>query len=79
MSAEVVPIRPSIQIHKQIVEETEVHPDDILDAARGKLECLVIIGWTEAGELYMNSTTDDLGELLLMMEQAKAWYMENSE
>lgn len=46
--------------------------DDLLEQSKGKLiECMVI-GWTDDNQLYVQSTTGELGQCLVMLNLAQA-------
>lgn len=49
----------------------DLPPDRVLDAAKGKLESVVIIGWTEDGEEYFASTDPDSGSVIWLLERFK--------
>lgn len=45
--------------------------DMVLDAAKGKLDSVVLAGYDKEGELYFASTMADGGEVLWLIEQLK--------
>lgn len=45
--------------------------DDVLEAAKEKMETVVIIGWTNDDEFYLASTTSMSGEMFLLFELAR--------
>jgi len=54
----------------------DLPPDRILDAAKGKLEGLVIMAYDTDGELYFASSYADGGNVLWLMEQCKLALMD---
>jgi hypothetical protein len=50
----------------------DLEPDDVLEAAKGKLEDVMLIGWTPEGDLYLASTTSRTGDMFLLLEMAKS-------
>jgi len=68
----VVPLFPAKPALK-IVESTEdPTPDDILDAARGRLEQVLVIGWTTDDEkLWCGTSPMTYAEILELLEGAK--------
>lgn len=50
----------------------DLEADDVLEAAKEKLETVIVVGWTHEGDMYLASTTSDTGKILLLMEVAKA-------
>lgn len=49
----------------------DLPPDQILEAAMGKLDEVVILGWDKEGQLYFASTKADGPNVLWLMEVAK--------
>ena len=49
----------------------DLEPDAVLEAACGKLDDALILGWTTDGDLYLASTTSNIGEMLVLLERAK--------
>ena len=49
----------------------DLPPDRILEGAAGKLERVVIIGYTADGEEYFASSIADGGEVVWLMERMK--------
>lgn len=45
--------------------------DRVLDAAKDKMDSVVICGWDKDGVLYFASTIGDGGEVLWLLEKAK--------
>lgn len=54
----------------------DLEPNDILEAAKEKLEDCMIIGWTPEGDLYLASTTSRTGDMFLLLEMAKSGLLE---
>ncbi len=54
----------------------DLPPDRVLEGAKGKLEGLLIVGYTTEGEEYFASTYADGGEVLWLMERAKRALLE---
>lgn len=58
---------------------TELRPkataDDILEALKGELDSVLVIGWSQDGTIVITSTETE-GEILLMLEIAKASIVE---
>ena len=52
-----------LQFNGNTTEETS--PDDVLEAAKGQLEQVVLIGVTKDGLTYYASNTSDIGAILL--------------
>lgn len=52
--------------------DSEAHPDDILDAARGHMQDVIVIGWKkDDGMLWFGSSPLTFGEILELLENAK--------
>lgn len=43
-----------------------VEPDVVLEAAKGKLEDVIVIGWDKDGTFYMASSTGELRDMLFL-------------
>jgi hypothetical protein len=71
VSAEIVPLRPGL-----IGDGLRVEPDDVLDAARGKLPVVVVCGLDRNGELYLASS-DGAEKAYFLMERAKFWLLDH--
>jgi hypothetical protein len=55
------------------ITKLDLPPDRILDAAKEQIgEGVVIVGWDSVGELYFSSSIADGGEVLWLLEKAKA-------
>lgn len=50
----------------------DLKADDVLEAAKEKLEEALILGWAEDGDFYLASTTSQIGNMLLLLELAKS-------
>lgn len=71
----VVPLR-LVKTEPRIVEETQ-DPccDDVLDAARGRLEDVLVVGWgKEDGRLWVASSPLNFGQVIELLELAKDLY-----
>lgn len=55
-----------------VVTRLDFPPDKILEKAKGKLEEVVVIGWHHDGELFFASSKADGGNILWLIEKAKA-------
>lgn len=49
----------------------DLEPNVILGAACDKLDAALILGWTVDGDLYLATTTSQIGEMLVLLERAK--------
>jgi hypothetical protein len=54
-----------------VVTTLPLDPDHILDAAKGKLEHVVIVGRTKDGGEYLAFSDPDMGHAVFDMERAK--------
>lgn len=61
------------------ITKLDLPPDRILDAAKGQMQGVVLLGWDEDGELYFASTYADGGEVLWLLEKAKQRLLEIGE
>ena len=59
-----------------LVTTVDIDPDDVLEAAKGKLTDVFIIGWSE-DELYIDSSTSSLGDLNIVLDIAKQRLLED--
>ena len=50
--------------------------DPLLDAAKGQLADVLIVGWDADGELYIASSSADCGEILWLIEKSKQRLLE---
>lgn len=60
----------------ECITRLDLPPDRILEAAIGKMEGVVLMGWDKEGELYFASTYADGGTVLWLMEQCKMRLLE---
>ena len=58
------------------ITRLDMPPDQVLEAAIGKLEGVVIIGWTKDGKEYFASTYSDGGTVLWLTERMKKLLLE---
>lgn len=49
----------------------DIPPDTVLEAAMGKLESVVVIGWNHEGDLYVAGTSSKPAEVAWLIENAK--------
>lgn len=63
MTAKVIPFNG--------ITRLDLPPDRILEAAAGRLEGVVVIGFDHEGELYAASSYADGGTVLWLLEQCK--------
>ena len=54
-----------------MITTLDLPPDRILEAAKGKLERVVIVGYDHEGNEYFASSFSDGGEVMWLMERAK--------
>lgn len=55
-----------------IITKADHSPNDILDAAKGKLVRVTIVGETESGALWVSGSTSDMSSVVMDLEMAKA-------
>jgi len=53
------------------ITSIDLPPDRILEAAKGQLDGVMVIGFTKDGELYTASSYADGGTALWLLEQTK--------
>lgn len=53
------------------ITSLDVAPDAVLEAAKGKLEGVVLVGFDAEGELYAASSYADGGTVLWLLEKLK--------
>lgn len=58
------------------VTRLDLPPDRILEAAQGRLDSCLILGWDKEGQMFFASSYADGGEVLWLMEKAKKMLME---
>ena len=66
-------------VNLDMVTRLDLPPDRILEAAKGQLETVAIFGWDHDGNLYAASNKADGGDLLWLMEKAKALLLSMGE
>lgn len=69
MSAEVVPLHPGL-----VGDGFEVLPDDVLEQAKGRLACVVVVGQTTGGEQFV-AGSHGAPDTVFQMELAKRWLL----
>lgn len=55
----------------------DVDPDTVLDAAIGKLESVLVLGWDFNDQPYFAGSTSDMGEILILIELFKKQILES--
>ena len=60
------------------VTKLDLPLDKVLEAAKGEMEGVVLMGYDKEGELYFTSTYADGGEVLCLLEKLKQKLMEFS-
>ncbi|MFA6204515.1 MAG: hypothetical protein WC710_15155 [Gallionella sp.] len=58
------------------ITRLDTPPDQILEAAKGQMEGVVLLGYDKDGELYFASTWVDGGTVMWLLEQCKKKLME---
>lgn len=53
------------------ITKLDLDPDRVLDAALGKLDTVVILGYDKDGDEYFASSVSDGGTVVWLMERAK--------
>lgn len=69
MMGKIIPIRG--------VTKLDIPPDRILEAAKGQMEGVVIIGFDKDGEVYAASSYADGGTVMWLLEACKTKMMES--
>lgn len=59
-------------VELNVITRLDLPPDRLLEGAKGKLESVIIIGYTEDGEEYFASSKADGGTCLWLIERYKA-------
>jgi len=54
----------------------DVDVDKVLEAAIGKLEAVIVIGWTESRGFYLAMSQGAIAENLMLLEISKAMLMD---
>lgn len=71
MTAKIIPLG--------CVTRIDLPPDRVLEAAVGKMQGVVLIGYDNDGQLYFASTYADGGDVLWLLEKCKQALMEVGE
>ena len=58
------------------ITKLDLPVDSVLEAAKGKLEGVVLFGYDNDGELYFASTYADGGDVLWLLENCKKQLLE---
>ena len=53
------------------ITRLDLPPNQILDAERDKLECVVVLGYDHDGQEYFATSLADGGEVLWLLERCK--------
>ncbi len=53
------------------ITRLDLPPNQILDAVRDKLECVVVLGYDNDGQEYFATSLADGGEVLWLLERCK--------
>ena len=53
------------------ITKLDLPVDRVLEAAKENLECVILIGWDNSGDLYFASTIADCGEVNWLLDKAK--------
>lgn len=61
------------------VTKLDLPPDRMLESAVGKLEGVVLLGYTKDGEEYFASSYADGGDMLWLLERAKKALLSGDE
>ena len=61
------------------ITKLDLNPDRVLEGAKGQLECVVILGYTNDGVEYFASSKADGGETLWLLERCKKQLLEVPE
>lgn len=61
------------------VTRLDLPPDRILEAAKGSLKGVVVIGWNNEDEFYAASSIADGGDVLWLLRKTEQMLMEVSE
>ena len=69
MMGKIIPIRGVTKLY--------IPPDRILEAAKGQMEGVVIIGFDKDGEVYAASSYADGGTVMWLLEACKTKMMES--
>ncbi|NIA72284.1 hypothetical protein HBA54_27195 [Pelagibius litoralis] len=58
------------------ITKLDLPPDRVLEGAKGKLERVVVLGFTESGDVFFASSGADGGDVIWLMEKAKKALLE---
>ncbi len=58
-------------IQLNAITRLDLPPNQILDAARDKLECVVVLGYDNDGQEYFATSLADGGDVLWLLERCK--------
>ncbi len=61
------------------ITKLDIPEDQILEAAKGKMNGLVLIGWDKSDELYFASSMADGGEVLWLLAQCEKALLEDGD
>lgn len=56
----------------------DIHPDKVLEAAKGKLKTAIIVGENNEGFITVLSSQASRAETCLLLDQAKVWLLKSS-
>lgn len=77
MTDKVIPLRPGLfekkaEVDAVVLESEEHHPDTMLDAARGELEDVIVVGWhKDTGKLWVGTSPMTYADMLELLELAR--------
>jgi len=54
----------------------DIDPDKVLEGAKDELEQVILAGYDKDGELYLASSSRDIGSNLLLLERFKMFLLE---
>ncbi len=55
----------------------DIHPDKVLEAAKGTLKTAIIVGENKQGFITVLSSQASRAETCLLLDQAKAWLLKS--
>lgn len=58
------------------ITSLDINPDKVLESAKELLDMTLVIGYDKEDRLYVASSTSQLGELVLVLERAKQFLLE---
>ena len=59
-------------VHLNVTTTLDITADRVLEAAMGKLNGVMILGWDKDGEEWVTSSMGSVGDILFLLERAKA-------